>query len=94
MPKDGVKILLCHHPEYYRKVIQGTLLDTFDLVVSGHYHGGQWRVGKRSVYVPRTGLFMRTAYGQFGKLIISAGVANTTRFPRYGNPCELVMIEL
>ncbi len=92
--KDGFRILMCHHPEYYRKAIQNTELDTFDLIVSGHYHGGQWRVRNRSVYVPRTGLFLKDAVGQFDRLIISAGVANTTRFPRYGNPCELVMIEI
>ncbi len=92
--KDGFKILMCHHPEYYRKAVINTDLDSFDLVVSGHYHGGQWRMFNRSVYVPRTGLFMRDAVGQFDRLIISAGVANTTRFPRHGNPCELVMIEI
>lgn len=92
--KDGYKILMCHHPEYYWKAVMNTDLDTFDLIVSGHYHGGQWRVWNRSVYVPRTGLFMKNARGQFDRLIISAGTANTTRFPRYGNPCELVMIEI
>ena len=90
--KDGYKILMCHHPEYYRKTVENTDLDTFDLVVSGHYHGGQWRMWNRAVYVPRTGLFMKDAVGQFDRLIISAGVANTTRFPRHGNPCELVMM--
>ncbi len=55
--KDGYKILMCHHPEYYRKAIKNTDQDTFDLIVSGHYHGGQWRVFNRAVYVPRTGLF-------------------------------------
>lgn len=92
--KDGYKILMCHHPEYYRKAIEGTALDTFNLIVSGHYHGGQWRAFNRSVYVPRTGLFMKNARGQFERLIISAGTANTTRFPLYGNPCELVMIDI
>lgn len=92
--KDGYKILMCHHPEYYRKAIQYTDLDTFDLIVSGHYHGGQWRIGNRAVYVPRTGLFMKDAVGQFDRLIISAGTANTTRFSRRENPCELVMIEI
>lgn len=92
--KDGYKVLLCHHPEYYRKAIKDTALDTFNLVVSGHYHGGQWRVLNRAVYVPRTGLFLKDAVGQSEKLIISAGTANTTRFSRRGNPCELVMIEI
>ena len=92
--KPGYKILLCHYPEYYRKLIKDTDMDTFDLVVSGHFHGGQWRVGGRCVYIPRIGLLVKDGVGQFGKLIISAGTANTTKFPRYGNPCELVMIEI
>ena len=92
--RDGYKILMCHHPYYYRKLIKNTELDRFDLIVSGHYHGGQWRIKDRAVYVPRTGLFVKDAVGQFDRLIISAGVANTTRFPRYGNPCELVMIDI
>ncbi len=29
--KDGFKVLMCHHPEYYRKAIKNTDLDTFDL---------------------------------------------------------------
>lgn len=92
--EEGYKILMCHHPEYYRKAIKNTKYDTFNLIVGGHYHGGQWRVKGRSVYVPRTGLFVKNAVGQFERLVISAGVANTTRFPRYGNPCELVMIDI
>ncbi|MBP5177825.1 MAG: metallophosphoesterase, partial [Clostridia bacterium] len=36
--KDGFKILLCHHPEYYDKF---ALDDYVDLVLSGHAHGGQ-----------------------------------------------------
>jgi len=91
--KNGVKILLCHHPEHYRYKIKGKL-DTFDLVLSGHYHGGQWRIGNVGVYVPRIGLMIPKVKGKFGKHIISAGVSNTTRFPRLGNPRELVMIKI
>ena len=92
--KDGFKILMCHHPGYYRKMVLGTEMDTFGLIVGGHYHGGQWRLLNRSVYVPRTGLFVKDAVGRYERLIISAGVANTTKLPRLGNPCELVMIEI
>lgn len=91
--KDGVKILLCHHPEHYRYKIKGKM-DSFDLVLSGHYHGGQWRIGNVGVYVPRIGLMIPKVKGKFGKHIISAGVSNTTRFPRLGNPRELVMINI
>lgn len=92
--KSGTKILLCHHPEYYKHRIKGKPEDTFDLVVSGHYHGGQWRLGSFGMYVPRIGLMVPNVRGKNGKQIISAGVSNTTRFPRWGNPRELVMITM
>lgn len=92
--KEGTKILLCHHPEHYKYKIKDRKIDTFDLVLSGHYHGGQWRIGNVGVYVPRIGLMVPNVRGRFGRQIISAGVSNTTRFPRLGNPRELVMIEM
>ena len=92
--KEGTKILLCHHPEHYKYKIKDRKTDTFDLVLSGHYQGGQWRIGNVGVYVPRIGLMVSNVRGQFGKHIISAGVSNTTRFPRLGNPRELVMINI
>ena len=92
--KDGTKVLMCHHPEHYKYKIKNKKIDTFDLVLSGHYHGGQWRIGNVGVYVPRVGLMVPNVRGQFGKQIISAGVSNTTRFPRWGNPRELVIIRI
>lgn len=92
--KDGFKILMCHHPEYYKYLIKGKIIDTFDLVVSGHYHGGQWKIGNRGVYVPRIGLFVKNVQGKFGKQIISSGVSNTTHLPRFRNPCEVVIIRI
>ena len=91
--KKGFKVLLCHHPEQYRQLVEETMIDSFDLIVGGHYHGGQWRIGNRGVYVPRIGMMQKDVAGQFGRLIISAGVVNTSRLPRFGNPCELVIID-
>ena len=34
--KDGIKILLCHHPEHYKYMIKDKI-DTFDLVLSGQH---------------------------------------------------------
>ena len=85
----GYKILLCHHPEYY------PLLEGFgiDLIVAGHAHGGQWRVFGRGVFAPGQGLFPKYTRGQYGSMIVSAGLTNTTRVPRFFNPTELVIIE-
>ena len=91
--KPGYKILICHHPEYYRRYIKDTEWDTFDLIVSGHVHGGQWRIGRYGVLAPGQGLFPKYCYGCYDKkLIVSAGLSNTARIPRFGNPTELVMI--
>ena len=99
--KPGKKILICHHPDYYIRYIRGKSWDTFDLVVSGHTHGGQWRLfsagGRKRgipVYSPGQGLFPPFAYGCYGKMIVSSGVSNTTSIPRFGNPCEVVLIDL
>ena len=80
--------------EHYKYKIKDRKTDIFDLVLSGHYHGGQWRIGNVGVYVPRIGLMIPKVKGKFGKHIISAGVSNTTWFSRLGNPRELVMIKI
>jgi uncharacterized protein len=36
-PDAGLRILLCHYPEVVRRLPAGV----FDLVLAGHYHGGQ-----------------------------------------------------
>ena len=43
--QSGFKLLLCHHPEYYPEYPMNT---NIDLIVSGHAHGGQIRIGKRT----------------------------------------------
>lgn len=92
--KPGYKILLCHHPEYYSRYVKGTECDTFDLILSGHVHGGQWRIFGKGVFAPGQGFFPKYSHGMYdGKLIVSAGASNTVDIPRFGNPCELVMIE-
>lgn len=93
--KPGYKILICHHPEYYRRYIKDTEWDTFDLIVSGHVHGGQWRIGRHGVLAPGQGLFPKYCYGCYDKkLIVSAGLSNTACVPRFGNPTELVLIDV
>lgn len=91
--KDGFKLLLCHHPEYYPRYLSG--LD-IDLTVSGHAHGGQWRLFGRGVYAPDQGLFPKYTSGLHdGKLIITRGVVNTVPYaPRFFNPCEIPIIEV
>lgn len=91
--REGYKLLMSHHPEYYDRYLRP--LD-IDLTVSGHAHGGQWRVFGRGVYAPDQGLFPKYTSGLHeDRLIISRGVANTVPFaPRFFNPCEVVTVEV
>jgi len=91
------KILLCHHPEYVQRYIveRGCM----DLIVSGHAHGGQWRVfGRVPIYAPGQGLFPKYTRGVYntkaGPLVVSTGCSNHIKYPRWGNPCEVVVINL
>ncbi len=86
----GAKILLCHHPEYFVPYIQKT---DIDLTVSGHAHGGHWRILGRGIYAPGQGLFPKYTSGILeGRCVISRGMGNHTHIPRMFNDPELVLI--
>ena len=91
----GYHILLCHHPEYFPRIPE-----SIELVLSGHAHGGQWRLYnpfKRQwigVFAPGQGLWPRWTKGVHeGRLVVSAGLSNTVSVPRLFNPTEIVYIE-
>ena len=89
---EGCKVLMCHKPEDYFKHVRG---HEIDLVVAGHAHGGQIRIGGRGLYAPGQGLFPKYTHGVIDeRLIISAGASNPAKMPRWGNPCEILMITL
>ncbi len=92
---DGYKILICHHPEYYEKYLKN--IDV-DMILSGHAHGGQWRIFGRGVFAPGQGLFPKYTSGiHDNKLIISRGCSNNTRYmyiPRFFNPREVLSIKI
>ncbi len=89
----GYKLLLCHHPEYFDRYLRPYKID---LTVSGHAHGGQWRIFGRGVYAPDQHLFPKYTSGVHeGRLVISRGVVNSVpAVPRFFNPCEVVIIEV
>jgi len=96
---EGYKILMCHHPEYW-SIREPMLRDRrIDLVLSGHAHGGQWRILGHGIFAPGQGILPAFTegihYGPFGQLIVSRGLSNPySRIPRLGNPCELIFVEL
>jgi len=86
------KILIAHRPEEietYKKF-------SFDLILSGHTHGGQIRI-PFGLYAPNQGLFPKYSGGVYKHdnltHIISRGLSiNHPRIPRIFNPPELVII--
>ena len=89
---DMPKVLLCHHPEYYKKYLKG--LD-IDLIVSGHAHGGQWRFFGRGVFAPGQGLFPKYTSGiHDNRLVISKGLKKGRTIPRIFNSPEIVKITI
>ena len=91
--KNNFTILLHHQPEYIAEDAKKT---DIDLIVCGHTHGGQIQlpfIG--GVIAPNQGLFPKYTKGIYdGKLIVTTGAANTASVPRWGNPCEVVMIQI
>ena len=94
--KDGFKVLLAHRPEMigiYKKY-------PFDLVVSGHAHGGQVRIPFiiNGLYAPNQGWFPPYAGGEYkhGNLthIVSRGLSYNPNLPRIFNPPEIVVINI
>lgn len=90
-------LLLAHRPEYVDKYFEYG----FDAVLSGHAHGGQFRIPfiLNGLYAPNQGFFPKFAGGVYDfdgkKLIVSRGLAReSTRLPRVFNRPELVFVNL
>ena len=90
------KILLAHRPE----LIEEYKKFSFDLVLSGHSHGGQVRIPfiLNGVYAPNQGWFPKYAGGMYKheslRHIVSRGVSFNPRLPRIFNPPEVVIINI
>ncbi len=93
--EDEFTILLSHRPELFESYADSNI----DLVLSGHAHGGQFRlpfVG--GLMVPNQGFFPEYDAGLFTegmtKMIVSRGIGNSA-FPfRFNNRPEVILVEL
>ena len=94
-PKGCFGVLLCHRPEYTADFRRSG----YDLVVSGHAHGGQWRLPGliNGLYAPGQGLLPKYAGGLYDlgktKLVVSRGLRQDY-LPRVFNPPEVVLVRL
>lgn len=92
---DGFKVLLSHHPEEIDDYAQGG----YDLVLSGHAHGGQFRlpwIG--GLFAPGQGFFPKYDSGLYRvgntQMIVSRGIGNSTFPLRFNNRPEVILIIL
>jgi predicted MPP superfamily phosphohydrolase len=92
---NDYNILLSHRPE---KI---DIYNGYDLVLSGHAHGGQWRIPYliNGLVSPNQGLFPKYAGGLYEledkDFIVSRGLAKeSTRVFRFYNHREIVVVEI
>ncbi len=90
-------VLLAHRPEYVHIYLEYP----FDLILSGHAHGGQWRIPGvlNGLFSPGEGWFPRYAGGNYSfentTMIVSRGLAKKSGgVPRVFNRPELVIIDI
>ncbi len=94
--KSQYNILVAHRPDFYNEYSQLG----FDLVVSGHTHGGQVRIPfiLNGLYAPNQGYYPKYAGGLYDigamKLLVSRGLSFYPELPRIFNPPEIVLLEL
>lgn len=94
---EAFNILLSHRPELADEYQNYE----FDVVLSGHAHGGQWILPGvlNGLYAPHQGLFPKYAGGRYEfdgqTFIVSRGLAReSTLAPRIFNRPELVIVEV
>lgn len=96
---DCYSIFLMHRPD--QRHLNEVLPYQYDLILSGHAHGGQWRIPgiSNGLFAPDQGIFPKYTGGfyQHGETvqIVSRGLSkNSVVIPRIFNRPELVVIQL
>lgn len=92
---EKYSVLLSHRPELYKLYT----MHSYDLVLSGHAHGGQIRIPfLGGVIAPNQGFFPKFTSGMHRKdktsMVISRGIGNSIFPLRVNNPPEIVVIKL
>lgn len=93
--EDSYTILLSHRPELFEEYVNSGV----DLVLSGHAHGGQFRlpfIG--GLIAPDQGLFPKYDGGlytdNYTNMVVSRGLGNSIIPVRFNNRPEIVLVEL
>lgn len=93
--QEAFTVVLSHRPELFDQYVE----KGFDLVLTGHAHGGQFRlpfVG--GLFAPNQGLFPEYDAGLYREgdthMLVSRGVGNSAFPLRFNNRPEILLIEL
>lgn len=93
--ENGYTILLSHRPELFETYVSCGV----DLVLSGHAHGGQFRLPLiGGLVAPDQGFFPKYDAGLYTdndtNMVVSRGIGNSIIPVRFNNRPEVVLIEL
>lgn len=93
--KNKFTILLSHRPELFDSYCKHSI----ELVLSGHAHGGQFRIPfLGGLVAPNQGLFPKYTSGMYAedntKMIVSRGIGNSIIPVRINNQPEIVYVDL
>jgi predicted MPP superfamily phosphohydrolase len=94
-PSDGFRILLSHRPEHFDTYVDADI----DLVLSGHVHGGQFRLPfLGGLYGPDQGILPAYDSGLYTEgstnMVVSRGIGNSGFPIRFNNRPNVVLVEL
>lgn len=97
-------LVLCHFPENFDNLLANESLYygkelswNFDLILSGHAHGGQFRWRDRGLYAPNQGYLPKFTHGKYKvsateTLIVNSGLGDSSFPVRVNNPSEVACI--
>lgn len=93
--EDSLNILLAHNPKYGNAYFDWGA----DVILSGHYHGGVIRLGRRrGLLSPQLQFFPAFCCGDFHRegrhMLVSAGTGEHTVPVRLHNPRELLIVDI
>ena len=95
LPSNSLKIVLAHEPQYMENYRYGGA----DLVLSGHVHGGQFRIpGVGGLLAPNHGFFPKYSAGPYQEgnttMIVSRGLGNSVIPIRIFNRPQIIIVKL
>lgn len=95
LTSEGFQLVLSHRPELFDRYVQ----QSFDLVLAGHAHGGQFRLPLiGGLFAPHQGFFPKYDSGIYTSgnttMVVSRGLGNSLFPLRFNNQPELILITL